>query len=788
MNSDWQAGRCLAGTALAVTFTLLAACGGGGGSGVGYQDDAAPEARAQAIGGSLTTTGTVPVRSGGELLLTGQDSEGYDDPVLDFQWRQVDDSGVEAVLVERSLNSRALAVPRVDSAVTLGFELIITDSDGKQSTDRVNVRVLPVNDADLFLRLKVDQSELYQYALVITPEPGETGGGEFRLVMDTLLRWPDRDGNIRERLLDSETLTASWPQDANGTNPANAIHNPVVLRTLPEFEADDVNRFYETEGDRQQRLELDEIDDAELFLRIGLSSFDRNARIYARQPDGSLRQLFATIDGVVDSGLVPIANLHSTAGLESADSASKYYALIDAPETLEQWRQRAGFGPSPATQEGVAHANYLNNYDLGFGREMYLRVDRECGDVYSYVNNYPTLENALQRRNRFATVAMEYSAIDGSCHGEKVVKFLTYAPDESTGGDVLARSMNFDGRGEKFVPGVCIACHRGSIPDLSAYTVDEIKALDDASRLELAHMESTFIPWDMDALLFADDDPAFTSDYDRVAESVRDANTRSSLAAAIRELNMGALYTYRKRPERFAAPIQLVHGWYSGGDDPACLPGGGQALPARVDQLPDEPFDGSFVPCGWRTEPALYLDVFAKYCRSCHTQTDSLDKNFDHASELLDNPALVPYVFDQGSMPLARLTYDRFWSDFEGEESAARRLAGRLGLNPARRPGRPIARFAMRFRDGESGSLSAQPVPGAVVELDASGSYYAEQVSWGASSDCEAPPAIQGQSRQLAAFAAGAAGCGYEVTLEVSNARGSHRTTRQFVVGTAPQP
>lgn len=777
------------GTGLLLATTLLAAgCGGGGGSGVGYQDDAEPEALAEILGASTSTSGTVSARSGSELLLTGKDSEGYDDPVMEFEWRQVDDSGIPVTLIERSSNTRALTVPWVSAPTTLSFELTVTDSDGKQSRDRVNLRVEPIDDADLFLRLQVDEPSRYQYALVVATEPGEAGGGEFTLTIDTLARWPDREGTTRQRVLASETLQGHWPATGLGAPAAgNSFFNPLILRDLPSFDADDVNQHYEAEPDRNLRLELDEIDDTELLLRFTLESFDRNARVYARRPDGSMRQLFATANGVVDSGLVPVDSLHANGGLESADSASKYYALIDAPATLRAWLERAGFGATPANQPGVAHANYLNNYDLGFGREMYLRVDSECGDVYSYVNNYPNLENAIQRRNRFATVAMEYSAIDGSCHGDKVVKFLAYAPDESSGEDVLARSMNFDGRGEKFIPGVCVACHRGAINDLASLSLDDIDGLDSDSRFALAHMESTFIPWDMDALLFVDDDPAITANYDRISQAQRDANARETLQPAIRALNEGVLATYRARPARYAAPIKLVHGWYGGyASDGACLPDGSDPMPAVIDALPEHDFDGSFIQCGWRQHPALYREVFASHCRSCHTQTDKLDKNFDTAAELLANPALLPYVFDQGSMPLARLTYDRFWLDFNGGTSAGERMASLLDVHPELRPGRPIARFALSYLDSATAAPREQPSAGDTVRLDASGSYYAERFDWRVDSDCGDSPAIQGRDRASAAFQVARGDCIYRVSLSVGNALGEHSHTEQLAVAAEP--
>ena len=43
-----------------------------------------------------------------------------------------------------------------------------------------------------------------------------------------------------------------------------------------------------------------------------------------------------------------------------------------------------------------ASALYLNNYDLGFGRDMHMRWDDD-GNVYAYVENYPTVESGLKK-------------------------------------------------------------------------------------------------------------------------------------------------------------------------------------------------------------------------------------------------------------------------------------------------------------------------------------------------------------------------------------------------------
>lgn len=785
MNSD----RWLAGILLLTC--LLSGCGGGSGSDVGSQSDTKPEAAAQAIGASITTSGVVTVRSGSEVLLTAKESEGYDDPILNFQWRQVDDSGYPVALIERSAVARAFTAPRVTTTATLVFELTVEDSDGVRDTDRVKVRVTPVDDADLFLRPKVDDLSHYQYELVVAVEPGVTSQSEFRLRIDTVARWPDRNGDTRELVLDSETVNGSWPEDFTGTeDSANAFFNPRLVRNIPLLDVDEINKRFEQGGSRDGRLELHRVGDARLYLRFVLESFDNNARVLYLTADGGAREVLATVNGTVDSGLVPVQALRAAAGLETRATADSYYALIDAPQTLSEWLQLTGFPERFNDDPEVAKAIYLNNYDLGFGREMYQRVDRECGNVYSFVQNYPTLENAIQGRGRFATVAMEYAPLDRGCSGNKIVKFLAFVPDKSSGEDVLARSMNFDGRGEKFLPGVCVACHRGSVPDLSEVDPQQAPTLSVDQRTSMADSNSTFIPWDLDSLLYTDTDPALTGDRDRISEELRERYSRAGQEASLRALNRGALWTYVDDIPRYAASIKLIHGWYgSYAIDSECQgPGSGlgegeydalfdtEQLPVDILALPDALFDGAYTPCGWRGERTLYHSAVARYCRLCHNQTHVLDKNFDTATEFLQNPSLIRYVFDEGSMPLARVTYDRFWVDFHGGISGAEVLAQRLELRSGRRPGRPVARIDASFTDPDTGIQHEAPQGGDVVRLDGSNSRYTEAYQWQVeASGCGEEPLLAGADLASAAFAA-RSGCTYAVTLDVNLGNHSDRT------------
>ncbi|MDX1390683.1 MAG: hypothetical protein R3344_15950, partial [Acidobacteriota bacterium] len=260
----------------------------------------------------------------------------------------------------------------------------------------------------------------------------------------------------------------------------------------------------------------------------------------------------------------------------SEQSAAAYYAAIDPASqktTLAAWISANGFDPDTDPR-----AVYRNAADLGFGRIMSMHTSDD-GYVAAYVENYPTLESAVNafetgsRAELLATVAMEWSP--GPSGGEPYTKFYTFGPDDSR-----ITSIDLDGRGAKFVPGLCNVCHGG-----------EPKPLVGGVFPDQGHTEAQFLPWDLDTYEFSED-----PDY-----------TRDAQEAALKALNAGALATYPTTPAAGVwsgrAARELIEGWY-----------GGPGLPAST-------FDGEFVPPGWRTPenggPAgnpsdaeeIYLDV-----------------------------------------------------------------------------------------------------------------------------------------------------------------------------------
>ena len=170
--------------------------------------------------------------------------------------------------------------------------------------------------------------------------------------------------------------------------------------------------------------------------------------------------------------------------------------------TFSAWKQYWGFG-SPSSNE--VSATYANLADLNLQRDMHTlsrpgpRPNGGTGtDVASYVCNYPntdvTLSNARLGNNLVACVAFEYSATINPAtgqpwdNGQPFTKFLTFGPT----GDLLF-SVNLDGRGEKFIPGACAACHSGRYP--WRYGTNGVTD---------PNLYAQFVPYDLDNYAFAD--------------------------------------------------------------------------------------------------------------------------------------------------------------------------------------------------------------------------------------------------------------------------------------------
>ena len=441
------------------------------------------------------------------------------------------------------------------------------------------------------------------------------------------------------------------------------------------------------------------------------------------------------------------------------DNSIAYYNTIDPNgerATLAGFRELNQFSSSGvdlynesdpaavAVQEAIqgtdfSHAVYQNIADLDLGRNMYV-LKFPNGDVASYVQNFATPDNALDRRNLLATVAMEYRA------DERLTTFYAY---DSRGNRVT--KVDLDGRGQKYVPTLCAACHGGKPKD----DIDGVYQ-------NGGNIGSKWIAWDLENFEFS----SRLSIDDQLDE--------------FRSMNQAVLCTTPS-----ASNAELIRGWYGADTSANCSV-----------ELPANAFNGEFVPEGWNNSAEhreLYLEVVRPTCRSCHAQRGTYSDNqllerkrelefstFEHFELYKDR--IEEHVFEQGTMPSALVTYEAFWrsrgSDIDQPEILDRVLfGGTAHVNPpvslysddaksiygARRtPGVPVAEAAVTeiVTNGVEGRLTALP------------SKFAHSLNWSVSGGDPLPELPSNETTLTVTPTTD-----HEVTLSVSNFAGTYTDT-----------
>ena len=438
------------------------------------------------------------------------------------------------------------------------------------------------------------------------------------------------------------------------------------------------------------------------------------------------------------------------------DNSIAYYNTIDPNSeraTLAGFRELNGFSSNGvdiynesdptaiANQEAqrgtdFSHAVYQNIADLDLGRNMYV-LKFANGDVASYVQNFATPDNALIKRNLLATVAMEYRA------DERLTTFYAY---DSRGRRVT--KVDLDGRGQKYVPTLCAACHGGKPKD----DIDGVYQ-------NGGNIGTKWIAWDLDNYEFSD------------------LLSREAQEAEFRSMNQAVLCTTPS-----VSNAELVRGWY-----------GADASSNCSSPLPEVAFNGEYVPDGWNDTAEhreLYLDVVRPSCRACHAQRGTYSDNtllerkrelefstFEHFQLYKDR--IDEHVFQQGTMPSALVTYESFWrsrgSDVDQLEILDRVLFNNLAhVNPPasqysqnakdvygarRQPGVPIAKVAETevVTFGVEGRLTALP------------SKFAAQTDWFVT-DGDSIPELPSTESTLTISPTG----NHQITLDVSNFEGTY--------------
>lgn len=273
------------------------------------------------------------------------------------------------------------------------------------------------------------------------------------------------------------------------------------------------------------------------------------------------------------------------------------------------------------------------------------------GTLYAY-QFFPDANNNITETVNFAPELVGNA---------KVLDFKTGQFVTVVAGDKFAPNLDFIGF--KQHPGVCLVCHGGAPAKLTSTGAYPHGGNINGFRL---------LPLDNRNLLFTSD-------------SGPEATSRANQEAAIKVYNQEVLKTVPTYAEtddqgvtRVAHLREVITGWYSSGDNYS-----------NDTSMSGTTQKAGWIPKGWRdtthggTAPAgaetVYSNVVGPSCRSCHFNRElSLDfgtyANFHQESDLQQLALIAackqnnPDPPDPGAkfMPLAHLTFERFWQTQSG--------------------------------------------------------------------------------------------------------------------------
>lgn len=325
-----------------------------------------------------------------------------------------------------------------------------------------------------------------------------------------------------------------------------------------------------------------------------------------------------------------------------------------APIFFDDWKRRHRFSPFTGSNTEVA-ANYINKHDLNLVRRM-VATSTASDAIAFYVCNHPgpegttqtevdqVIDTGMRDENRIACVAMEWTTSPGVNGGQPFTKFLTFAPDGS-----LLPSVNLDGRGEKYMPGACVACHGGTnyngrFPDKGNPS---------------PFLGARFLPFDTGNFLFKS----------------RPDMTELAQTDALYLLNQMVRVTEKSTEEGLqSATSKLIDSWYAGGKS----------------------LDKNFVPAAWQVDETqaanagaakFYREVIGTSCRTCHTALGP-DFDWDKAGPLGLKLRLGSHICGgtrdlarNASMPNALVTANNLWEKSKIDPGVAALMRTFLGCD-----------------------------------------------------------------------------------------------------------
>jgi hypothetical protein len=457
---------------------------------------------------------------------------------------------------------------------------------------------------------------------------------------------------------------------------------------------------------------------ARRFLRC-IAALGLAGALAACQQKNTADQAAATSTSGIPAGIerfLLFPNPIESSGAFETDSdayASAYYRAIDPnndKDTLDKWKAQNGFGVGTGTEHLVV---FKDEKDLGYGRRMTGRMNTD-GTIAFFVENYNVtsgssadyssslnVEAAIARDTRWhvGTNAIEWSSapcvvgVDpANCDpNARFAKFYNFSAADGT----RQKFVNLDGKGMKAMPGPCITCHGGRGDPLTP--ADAGSGL---PRFPLVENSVSRKRGDVQARLHGMNVASF-------GYSALPTWTRADQEAKLKDFNQWILCSYPT-----PAPAMVTGGWGScarptaGANEWQGTAGplieawyGGTGMPQAT-------FADNYVPAGWvGSQQALYTNVVAPYCRTCHILRGTANQNdidfttLGTATTGFQGYAqrIKTHVFDRGNMPLAYIVYDDFWRSSAPQE-LAQYIDSVLGLGTATdaggaalKPGRPIA-------------------------------------------------------------------------------------------------
>ena len=513
-----------------------------------------------------------------------------------------------------------------------------------------------------------------------------------------------------------------------------------------------------------------------------------------------------------------------------AANAQAYYAAIDPEDTrttLRDWQAANGFGQpcGPTHDPCEVHVIFRDTKDLGYGRDMYarrnedgsfavyvrnFRVDAVDGLQYSQINLDAAVANNIDMTREdsiqwhFGSNAIEFSTYPYGAGEPRAnynngifatndqtapmfTKFFTFKPDNVNDPNTVERRLDvvdLDSRGDKSMPGPCIACHGGKgRPLLSdgSYPPPIPGGVPGDTQAQMQVIEVSTLEFS-DIVGYRCDD----------------------IIHGINFINQGVLSTYKVVDEQYngidgywdpAFAASLIEGWYGDTNFGDFLIPQDQSCGYLRNNFYD------YVPPSWRHDPSdnmppsgageLFQEVIAPNCMVCHSRRGvnlgtnvgtgetptSQDIEFGSYEKFISHAEQIEqFIFHKGVMPLGLLNFDAFWDN--SGPGRAEFLAANLpnfssftSDGVIQKPGRPYAVIA---------SPRNTNVP---VTISAEGSYFASNYRWRiAASPDDSTPSLSSTSSERVVFSTDDPGI-YRIELVVSDgSRQSDPVTAEIVV------